>query len=141
MTRQRCALVARHKTSACVRRRVATASLFIALSASALAQTVTTEVSLGWTAPTKNLDGSAIAGTLTYAVFQGPAAGPFTQVASGLTGVSTIISSATAGNCFAVEAIETLGASSTASGLSPTVCAALPSPASGLTISITLTVK
>lgn len=104
-------------------------------------QTITQNIQLGWTAPVKNTDGSAITGTLTYLLFQGPSGGPFVQVATGVSGTSTVVTSTSDGNCFALAAVETIGASSTTSALTPTVCALVPSPASGLSISLTITVK
>jgi hypothetical protein len=115
--------------------------LFALLCSMASAQTVTQSIQLGWTAPTKNTDGSAITGALTYTLFQGPSAGPFVQVATGLTGITTTVTSATAGNCFALAAVEAQGATITASALSPTVCALIPSSPNGVTISVTITVK
>lgn len=108
---------------------------------SVIAQTVTTSISLGWTAPTQNTDGSSISGALAYQVYQGPKAGPFVAVGSPVSTTTEIITSASAGNCFTVSTSETIGASTTVSALSPTVCAEIPSGASGLTISFTVTVK
>lgn len=112
-----------------------------ALSTLAFAQTVTQNIVLGWTAPTKNTDGSAISGALTYTLFQGPANGPFVQVATGLTGTTTTVTSASAGNCFTLAATEAQGATSTTSAPSPTVCALIPGSPSGVTISVTISVK
>lgn len=115
--------------------------LLLLVCLSALAQTVTQNIQLGWVAPTKNTDGSAITGTLSYTLFQGPSAGPFIQVATGLSGTSTTVTSATAGNCFALAAVEAQGATTTASALSPTVCALIPSSPSGVTVTVSITVK
>lgn len=116
-------------------------ALLLLTCVSVLAQTVTQNIQLGWTAPVKNTDGSAITGALTYLLFQGPSGGPFVQVATGVSGTSTVVTSTSEGNCFALAAVETIGASSTTSALTPTVCALIPSPASGLSISLTVTVK
>ena len=108
----------------------------------ARAQSVSTAVNLGWTAPTANTDGSKITGTLAYNVYQGPSAGPFVKALTGLTGTSATITSLAAGTCFAVSAVETLGKTSTESALTTTACAIVPdSPPGGLTVTITLTVK
>jgi hypothetical protein len=107
----------------------------------ASAQTASTSVTLSWTAPTKNTDGSAITGTLTYNLYQGPAAGPFVKVASNITGTSDVVTSLSAGNCFAVTAVETGSATSTESALSNTSCDIVPGSPSGLTITVTVTVK
>jgi hypothetical protein len=124
-----------------VKRFIPRAIAIALFSSAALAQSVTQSIGLTWTAPTKNTDGSAITGTLTYTLFQGPTAGPFVQVATGLSGTSSTVTSTAAGNCFALAAVETQGATSTASAPSPTVCALIPAGPSGLTISITISVK
>jgi hypothetical protein len=112
------------------------------VSAVALAQTVATSVNLGWKAPTANTDGSAITGTLTYNLYQGPKAGPFVKAASGLTGTSTVVTSLAAGNCFTLTAVEAQGASTTESAPTATVCALVPnSPPGGLTVTVTLTIS
>lgn len=118
--------------------------LFALTTSCAIAQTVTTSISLAWVAPTANTDGSLIANPITYTLFQGPKAGPFTQVATGLTGTATVVTSTTAGTCFALAANEiqgASGASAVASGLSPTICALQPNAPTGLSVAITITVK
>lgn len=110
------------------------------LAAPALAQTTTTSLNLAWTAPTQNTDGTSITSTLTYQVFQGPKAGPFVPVGTPVSTTTSVISSVAAGNCFAVETIETTSGGSTTSSLSSTACAEVPSPATGLTITFTITV-
>jgi hypothetical protein len=111
------------------------------LCAAATAQTVTTAVNLGWKAPTANTDGSTITGTLTYALYQGPPAGPFTQVATGLTGTTTVVTTLAAGNCFTLVANELIGTSTTSSAPTGTTCALIPdSPPGGLTVTVTLTI-
>jgi hypothetical protein len=107
----------------------------------ASAQTTSTSVTVGWIAPTKNTDGSAITGTLTYNLYQGPPAGPFVKVASGIAGTSDVVTSLSEGNCFAITAVETGTASSVESALSSTACATIPGSPSGLTITVTVTVK
>jgi hypothetical protein len=116
-------------------------ALLALCATSVSAQTVSQSIQLGWTAPTKNTDGSAISGTLTYTLFQGPSGGPFVQAATGVSGTSTVVTSISSGNCFSLAAVETVGVSVTTSALTPTVCALVPSPATGLQISVTITVK
>jgi hypothetical protein len=100
---------------------------------------VSTSVGLNWTAPTANTDASAIIGTLTYNLYQGPKAGPFAKVASGITGTTTIVTSLSAGTCFWLSAVEAITASSTAESV-PTgpVCATQPGSPGGLSISVTV---
>lgn len=117
------------------------AMLFLLLFvATAHAQTVTTKVNLTITAPTANTDGSTISGTLTYTLYQGPKAGPFALVASGITSTTTTVTSLASGNCFSVIAVETVGAtSSTASVPSATVCVVIPNPPGGLAVGVSVT--
>lgn len=116
-------------------KRFAALALVLA-SAVALAQTATTSATLAWTAPTANTDGSAISGALTYNVYEGPKAGPFTKVASGLSGGTTTLTSLTAGPCFAVTTVE----AASESALSNTVCVLEPDGPSSLTVTLTVTV-
>jgi hypothetical protein len=125
-------------------KRLAFAALLGLLACIAIAQTVSTSVALAWSAPTTNTDGTTIAGALTYNLYQGPVAGPFVKVASGLTGTSDTITSLTAGNCFALSAVEVqgaTGATSVESALTTTKCVEVPGAPGNMTISVTLTVK
>jgi hypothetical protein len=119
-------------------KRVLCTALLALVAACAIAQTATTSVALGWTAPTQNVDGSAISGALTYNLYQGPKAGPFTKVGSGLAAVSTTVTSLAAGACFAVTAVETTGSES---ALSNTACALQSAAPSGMSVVVTVTVK
>ena len=116
--------------------------LTLLLSAAASAQTASTTVSVGWAAPTANTDGSTIAScVLSYNLYQGAKGGTFTKVASGLTAVSTTVTSLAAGNCFAITAVEAQsGGGSIESALSPTVCALQADSPTGLSVSVTITV-
>lgn len=107
---------------------------------SVLAQTVATSIALSWVAPTTNTDGTTITGTLTYALYQGTKGGTFTQVGTGLTGTNTTVTSASAGNCFELIAVETLAGSTTASAPAGPVCAEVPGSPSGFTVTWTVTV-
>lgn len=106
----------------------------------AQAQTVTTSILLTYTAPTANTDGTAIVGTLTYQVYQGTKGGAFTAVGSPVTALTETVTSATAGNCFTVVAIDTNGTTVTNSAPSNTVCAEIPGAPGGLTITWSQTV-
>ena len=111
--------------------------------APAQAQTVTTTLNLSWTATTKNTDGSSIptGNAVTYALFQGPSGGPFTQVGTAAAGTSATVTSIAGGNCFAVMALEQEGSGSVPSALSNTVCALLPGAPGSLAVTVTWTVK
>lgn len=92
-----------------------------------------------WTAPTKNTDGSAIASTITYNVYQGPQGGTFTMVQTGLKGTSAVISAglpAGSTQCFYVTAVTNLGESAP----SNSACVSIPSakPNAPTNLSITL---
>lgn len=106
-------------------------------------QTVTTKVNLTITPPTTNTDGSAIAGTLTYTLYQGPKAGPFAVVASGITATTTSVTSLASGNCFTVVAAETVTGSTsvTDSAPSPTVCVPVPGTPGAVGVSVTVTLS
>ncbi len=116
-------------------------ALTLLAAACASAQTVTTTINLSWVAPTANTDGSAITGPLTYTLYQGPKAGPFTQAAAGLSGTTTVVTSTAAGTCFALAASEVQGSSTVSSTLSPTVCALQPDAPTSLAVSVSILVK
>lgn len=81
---------------------------------------------LSWVAPTTNVDGTPITGSLTYNVYQG-AINAVTLVQSGITGTSVVISTGlTSGTtqCFAVVANE----AGTASSESAETCKVIPVP-------------
>jgi hypothetical protein len=85
---------------------------------------------LTWTAPTKNTDGTAITGAITYNVYQG-LAGALVKVGTGLTTAQdTITTGLTPGTtqCFAVTAV----VAGIESGQSATACAAIPQPTPGV---------
>lgn len=104
----------------------------------AVAQIVTTGRALNWTAPTAYTDGTPLTGALTYNVYQGVKAGPFVKVSSVLTATNTLIVNTTAGNCFAVTALDSKGNESLPS---PTICALQPSMPGDISVAITITVK
>lgn len=125
----------------------------VVLSTQAIAQGTTVTATAGqtatlnWTAPTANTDGSAIAGTLTYNVYNCPAgsttgaASQCTQLANGLTAATWTSAALTAGTLnYAVTAVETSGGGPQESALSNivtlTVASAPPNPPGSLTITV-----
>jgi hypothetical protein len=96
------------------------------------------QASLSWTAPTTNADGSAIAATITYNIYQG-LTGALAKVQSG---VSTLAATITAGltpgttQCFAVTAV----ANGVESPQSNTACAAVSFPTPGSPSQITVVI-
>jgi hypothetical protein len=83
--------------------------------------------SLVWTPPTLNTDGSAIAGAITYNLYQGPCAGPLVQVQSGLTvAAATVSTGLTPGQNtgFAVTAV----VAGLESAQTAAACATIPFP-------------
>lgn len=103
--------------------------------------TASATVTLNWPAPTLNTDGSALTGSLTYNLYQGPKAGPVTKVASGLTGTSTVLSTLTAGACFWLSAVEVLPGNTVESTPTGPICAVQPNPPGTLSVSITVTIQ
>jgi hypothetical protein len=116
------------------------AALALLVTSISAAQTASTLVNLSWTAPTLNIDGTTIAGKLAYNLYQGNKGSTFTKVASALPGVSTSVTSTTAGSCFAVTTLETVGTSTTESALSTTVCAFQPNSPGNLTVAVMISV-
>lgn len=84
------------------------------------------QVSLGWTAPTLNTDGTTITGPMTYNLYQAPASGqPFVKIQTGITGPSAVVSSGVSPGtvpCFTVTAV----VAAMESAQSAQVCATLP---------------
>lgn len=66
-----------------------------------------TTISVSWVAPTQNVDGAPITGTLTYDIYWGPSGGPYTQIDSAVTtpGVKETVDF-TKGSCVVMVAIE-----------------------------------
>jgi hypothetical protein len=101
--------------------------LLVALAGVALARASSPpSAALSWTAPTQNIDGTTITGTITYNIYQG-LAGALVKVQSGVTGTAaTITTGLTAGTtqCFAITAV----VSASESAQSTAACAAIPVP-------------
>ena len=94
---------------------------------------------LTWTAPTTNLDGSAITATLTYNVYQAVQGAILVKVQSAVaTTTETLTAGLTAGSiqCFAVSAI----ANGVESAQSNTACVAIPFPTPGVPTQITVVI-
>lgn len=94
-------------------------------------------VTLTWTAPTQNTDGTAITQSLTYNVYQGPkGAEAATPVA---TGVTALTWSGTAGLqpgttvCWEVTAQDSGGESAKSAEVCKTFAPSVPNPPSNLT--------
>lgn len=99
------------------------------------AQVSSSQVTVSWTKPTLNTDGSAITGTVSYNMYEGTSAtGPWTKVLGQLSAVAEELSTITAGNCFAVTAV----VASVESALSTGVCLKQPDAPTGLTTSVIL---
>lgn len=111
-------------------------TLLALTAACATAQTVTSTNTLSWVAPTTNVDGSAITGSIAYNVYQGAKGGTFAKTASALTGTSTTVTT-TAGTCFAVTTV----AEGSESAPSATACLLQPSGPTSTSVSVTITVK
>jgi hypothetical protein len=100
--------------------------LILGLSAFASAAVSTPQAALSWTAPTANADGTALAGTVTYNVYQG-LTGALSKVQTGVTSAATTVTSGlTPGTtqCFAVTAV----VNGVESPQSNQACAAIPQP-------------
>lgn len=130
-----CAIPERHTV-----KRLLVALLLALAACVAEAQTVTTSIPVSWTAPTTNTDGTAITGTLTYQLYQGVKGGAFTAVGTPVSALTVTVTSATAGACFTVVAIETIGSAVTDSTPSNTLCAEIPGSPGGLTLTWSQTV-
>jgi hypothetical protein len=114
--------------------------LVAALAVAGIAQAAnTTQAALSWTAPTAFADGSAITGTITYNVYQGPT-GALVKVQTGVTSpAATVTSGLTAGTtqCFAVTAV----INSIESAQSNTACAAIPFPTPGAPTNVVVVIS
>lgn len=111
-------------------------------AATAIVPSASASLTISWKAPTTNTDGTAITGTPTYNLYQGPRSGPYVKVASALTGTSTVISSLAAGNCFWLSDVETLAPGNTVESLpAGPYCTVQPNAPGGIALSITVTIQ
>lgn len=93
---------------------------------------------VSWTAPTTNTDGSAIAGTVTYNLYQG-LSGALVKVQSAVASTSTTVTTGlTAGTtqCFAVTAV----ANGMEGPQSTSACAAVPFSVPGAPTQVTVVI-
>lgn len=85
-------------------------AILLALSAT-VAMAATLSSTLTWTAPTGNTDGTAVSGTLTYNLYEGPSATAL-SASPAQTGITTLGEATALGAapgataCFAVTAVE-----------------------------------
>lgn len=100
--------------------------------AQGVAQTATVTIK----PPTTNTDGSAITGAITYNIYQGPKAGPFTKTVAGTATTVNTIASLTAGTCFEASAI----VGGTESGPSAITCLLQPN-SPGITVTLNVTIS
>lgn len=78
--------------------------LLLGLASVTDAQTSTVSAKLDYVPPTKNTDGSAIVGSLTYNIYQGAKGAVKTKVSS-TAGSTVTISNVAPGTCFEVSAL------------------------------------
>jgi hypothetical protein len=96
-------------------------------------------VTLNWTAPTTNTDGSPITGAVTYDVYQGASAAALTKVQSGLTTTTaTVTAGLTPGaeEFFSVTAVAEGSESAQEAPVSAAIPALVPNPPTGLTATV-----
>jgi hypothetical protein len=101
-----------------------------------------TNLTLNWTAPTQNTDGSPIAGAITYNVYGGACGAAFTQLQSGITGTTNVRTNVNPGNWgYAVTAVVANQESARTSPVCTTVAAPVPVPGTpgGLTVTLATT--
>jgi hypothetical protein len=97
-------------------------------------------VTLSWSAPTLNTDGSAITPPLTYNLYQGGSATSLAKVQTGLTSTSTTVSAGlTPGSTqfFSVTAVENGQESAQETPVSVGIPEPVPSAPTGLTVVLT----
>lgn len=95
---------------------------------------------VSWTAPLKNTDGSSIASTLTYNLYQAVQGASLKKVQTGLSSTAaTVTDGLTPGTtqCFTVTAV----ANGAESAQSATACSAIPFPTPGVPTQITVVVR
>ena len=112
------------------------ALLILCVFAPALrAQSATTQVTLSWTVPTQNTDGTSISGTISYNLYEATSSsGPWTKVQGELAATTEQLSTIAAGNCFAITAV----VAGIESGMSSAACIEQPKAPTALTTSVVL---
>lgn len=103
--------------------------LLLALFASAIVSAQTASVTIRWTAPTENIDGTPVTANLTYNVYAALKGATKTKIATSTTGASTTVQVAP-GTCFEITAV---AAGAGESARSTELCMlAIPKPPSGV---------
>lgn len=98
-----------------------------------------TNIVFKWSPPITNTDGSTITGALTYNLYQGPSAGPFTKVVTNTNLTTATITSLTPGGCFILTTVEAIGTTSTTeSAATSQICPIIPSAPTGLIVTVVL---
>lgn len=113
--------------------------LFLLLTTTVAIGQVAGTASLSWTAPTANVNGTPIAGAITYNVYQGVQGSALAKVQSALTATAaTVTAGLTPGTtqCFAVTAV----VNNIESAQSTTACAAVAFPIPGVPTQITVVI-
>lgn len=106
------------------------------LAAVAVAQAVGNTATITWGPPTGNTDGTALAGTITYNIYQG-AKGAEVKTASGVSGTSFTVSTGLADGttvCWYVTAVEGGQESAPSAEACKTFPPAVPLPPSSVTV-------
>jgi len=96
-------------------------------------------VTLDWVAPTTNTDGSAITGAITYNVYQGASATSLAKVQSGITALTTTVTTGLTPGAeafFSVTAVAEGEESSEVSAVSILIPALVPNAPTGLTAAV-----
>jgi hypothetical protein len=110
-------------------------ALLVLITSVTQAQSSSSQVTVSWTAPTLNTDGSTITGTVSYNLYEGTStSGPWTKVQGQLSAVAEELSTIATGSCFAVTAV----VGGVESALSTAVCIKQPDAPTGLTTSVIL---
>lgn len=93
-------------------------------------------VTITWTAPTKNTDGTALTGPITYNVYRWATGGAVTKISTLQTGLSFTDSSPPPSPCYLVSAVQ----SSVAESLPGSACVG-PTPGSPGGVTVTINIK
>lgn len=101
-----------------------------------------TDLTLNWTAPTKNTDGTPITGVLSYNIYGGACGSMLALLTSGITTTTNVRANVNPGNWgYAVSAVVASQESAQTAPVCTTVAAPLPVPGSpgGLTVTLATT--
>lgn len=93
-------------------------------------------VTITWAAPTKNTDGTAFTGPITYNVYRWATGGAVTKISSLQTGLTFTDSSPPPSPCYLVSAVQ----SATAESLPGSTCVG-PTPGSPGSVTVTISLK